>query len=195
MMVLALSGSERAESACRDSNVAQFSVMRSMGLSRFGRTLTSACSTLSLGSFRHSASSANPKEASASLYMRCSPALPTVYPNSHMTRSMASGRFEASPGCEVSGEPTISFSYLSQVSVARFSCAACPSNGQASSSRRASTLISSLSRDQHFLDAGREAPGLDPAPRRLDVRREIPVGRIMPYFAADLAVNLLERRR
>src|SRR5580700_5665185 len=129
MMVFALEASLCIDSACRDSKSLQLSVMRSIGLSRLGRTAASACSKLVLGLFLHSASRAKPKEVSASPYMTCSPALPTEYPNSHMTVSMGSGRCADCAAADPSGEPTISFSYLSQLKVARLICAAREASG------------------------------------------------------------------
>src|SRR5277367_917535 len=109
MMVFALSGSVRIDSAWRDSKVAQLNVVRSMGLSRLGLMAVKACSKLVLGLFLHSASSAKPNEVSASPYMTCSPIFATENPNSHITVLIESG-----------GEPVegrISFSYLSQLKV------------------------------------------------------------------------------
>src|SRR5450755_2105302 len=124
MMVPALSGSVRFNSTCRDSKVAQVNVVRSIGLSRFGWTEVTAFNRLMLGLFLHSASSAKPKDMSASPYMWVSPVLPTAYPKSHITVLIESGFFAASAlfagsvfcGGAVAGRT--SFSYLSQLTVA-----------------------------------------------------------------------------
>src|ERR1700683_1581942 len=108
MMVFALSGSVPTMATCRDSKVAQFKVVRSMGLSRLGLMDVIASRRLVLGLFLHSASSAKPNEVSASPYMTCSPSLATEYPNSHITVLIESAAVSTS------------FSYLSQLKVARF---------------------------------------------------------------------------
>src|SRR5208337_3393266 len=146
MMVFALSGSVRAISTCRDSKVGQFKVVKSIGLSRFGLTEASASSRLLLGLFLHSASSANPKEASASPYMTCSPDLATEYPNSHITVLIESGCLAGSASAVEVAEAMISFSYLSQLKVARFSSPARPMTGirQAKKSKAAATFMIEL---------------------------------------------------
>src|SRR5579862_7933321 len=190
MMVLALSGSDCAALRWRVCQSAQLSVVRSIGLSRFGRTVVIACSRLTLGLSLHSASSANPNEVSASLYRTCSPALATAKPNSHITVSIGSRC--AAPFC-VPG-PMISFSYLSQLKVARLRSAACAQSGvsHARSSRQATRTarfmrVSAPDREsfahgrQHALHQRRELSAPDPASGGVDIRSEIAVGRVVRH--------------
>src|SRR5258708_37638475 len=118
MMVVALSGSVRASSTCRDANTAHSRVVRSIGFLGSGLTMPSASNRLSAGWLLHWLSSANPNGPSAPGYMTCAPDLATEYPNSHITvLSESTVGFEAAAG-------RTSFSYFPQVSVARFSSAA-----------------------------------------------------------------------
>src|ERR1700722_9492028 len=212
MMVVALSGSDLADSACRDSKAWQFRAARSIGLFLLGFTELKACRRLVAGAFLHSASRAKPNEVSASPYMTCSPAFATEKPNSHMTVLMASGRGAFAPArtgpfasasdgdCAVSCDPTISFSYLSQLSVARLSWAAGLGGASEQATAidigsRAGNLMTSPSRRQQTVDQRREAAALDPALRRLDVRGEIAVGGIVRDLAPDVGMNAFQQRR